>query len=76
MNSRACGPAPSGSVLSRTKIWIGFFAALGILGLGCAALYAESARSFFKRGQSAEAREDYDAAYENYQKAFSMSPKD
>ena len=76
MNSRACGPAPSGSVVLRTKIWIGFFAALGILGLGCAALYAESARSFFKRGQSAEAREDYDAAYENYQKAFSMSPKD
>ena len=41
-----------------------------------AGLHAESASSLFKRGQSAEAREDYDAAFDNYQKAYAKSPKD
>lgn len=47
-----------------------------ILGVGSAALHAESAKSFYKRGQAAEAREDYDAAFQNYQQAYTMSPKD
>ena len=40
------------------------------------ALHAESAKSFYKRGQTAEAREDYDAAFEDYQKAYAMAPND
>ncbi len=32
--------------------------------------------SYFKRGQAAEAREDYDAAYDNYLKAYTKAPKD
>jgi general secretion pathway protein D len=39
-------------------------------------LRAESANSYFKNGESAEAREDYDAAFDNYQKAYAKSPKD
>jgi general secretion pathway protein D len=76
MKSRADRPARYGSVLSRAKFWVGFSALLAVLGLGCISALAESANSFFKRGQSAEAREDYDAAYQNFQKAYSMAPKD
>jgi general secretion pathway protein D len=39
-------------------------------------LHAESAASLFKRGQTAEAREDYDAALDDYQKALAKSPRD
>ncbi len=39
-------------------------------------LYAESANSDFKVGQNAEAREDYDAAFDAYQNALSKNPKD
>ncbi|AXC14671.1 Type IV pilus biogenesis protein PilQ [Acidisarcina polymorpha] len=38
--------------------------------------YAESAASFFKKAQSAEDRDDIDAAYDLYTKAFQKSPKD
>ncbi len=51
-------------------------AVLALAGLAGASLRAESAGSFFKRGQAAETREDYDAAYVNYQKAYAASPKD
>jgi general secretion pathway protein D len=37
---------------------------------------AESANSLFKQGESAEAREDYDAAFADYQKAAAKDPKD
>src|SRR6266568_2826482 len=76
MKSRADSPALSGSLLTRTSFWMRIFAILVVLGLGCIAVRAESANSYFKRGQTAEAREDYDAAYQNFQKAYSMSPKD
>ncbi len=41
-------------------------------------LHAESAKAktFFKRGQAAEARQDYDAAYDNYQKAYELASND
>jgi general secretion pathway protein D len=39
-------------------------------------LRAQSASSFFKRGETAEAHEDYDAAFDNYQKAYNKAPKD
>ncbi len=43
---------------------------------GCIASQAQSAKSYFKMGQAAEAREDYDAAFDAYQKAYSMAPKE
>jgi general secretion pathway protein D len=48
---------------------IALFAALAFFGLAGASLHAQSANSLFKSGQSAEAREDYDTAFDFYQKA-------
>ena len=36
----------------------------------------ESSKSLYKRGELAEAKEDYDAAYEDYLKAYEKSPND
>jgi len=38
--------------------------------------YAQSAKTLDKRGQDAEARQDYDAAYEAYRQAMLKKPKD
>ncbi|MDE3199406.1 MAG: type II and III secretion system protein [Acidobacteriota bacterium] len=40
------------------------------------AAHADQAKKLYKSGQKAEAREDYDAAFENYQKAWSLKPDD
>ncbi len=71
MNRRAAAQAASHIILR-----IALFALLAGFGAGSAKLYAESAKSCYKRGQAAEAREDYDAAFIDYQKAYSISPKD
>jgi general secretion pathway protein D len=55
---------------------IALFAILTVSCLWSTSLRAESANSYFKAGESAEAREDYDAAFDNYQKAYAKSPKD
>ncbi len=36
----------------------------------------ESAKKLFAQGQAAESREDYDAAYEDYKKAYAKAPND
>ena len=36
----------------------------------------DSANSFYKQGQAAESREDFDTAYQDFQKAWTMAPKD
>ena len=51
-------------------------AILIVFGLSGARLHAESAKALFKRAQNAEAREDYDTAFDNYQKAYKKNPKD
>lgn len=81
MKSRAVTRAASGSVFagsafSGTVFWIALFAILAVFGLSCVSLHAESAGSDFKRGQSAEAREDYDSALDYYQRAIAKAPKD
>jgi len=87
MKSRAVARAASGSVLaSRFVLCRSFFSGaaygiavlsvLAIFGMSSAQLHAQSANSYFKTGESAEAREDYDAAFDNYQKAFAKDPKD
>ncbi|MGO4515417.1 cohesin domain-containing protein [Terriglobus sp. 2YAB30_2] len=40
------------------------------------AAHAQSAGSFYKRGQQAEERQDYDAAYEAYRQALAKKPRD
>jgi general secretion pathway protein D len=65
------------SVFSGAAFRIALFALLAVFGLSGVPLHAaESANSFFKRGASAEAREDYDTAYDNYLKANAKAPKD
>jgi general secretion pathway protein D len=71
MKRRAFIPA-----VSRAGFWIALFAVLALFGLSAVSLRAESAGSFFKRGQAAEAREDYETAFVNYQKAYAAAPKD
>jgi general secretion pathway protein D len=48
----------------------------GIAGLSTARAHAQSASTWDKRGQDAEARQDFDAAYEDYHKAVLKKPKD
>ena len=59
MDRRAFAPVASSAVF-----WIALVAVLAVFGQSSLPLRAESAHSNFKRGQSAEAREDYDAAME------------
>ena len=81
MKSRVQAQAASKSVSPRsafsgTAFWIALFAVVAVFGLSSVPLSAQSAGSFFKRGQTAEAHEDYDAAFDNYQKAYNKAPKD
>ena len=63
-------------------LWIASRAAQALPALFLAALFsasvahAQSAKTLDKRGQDAEARHDYDAAYEDYRQAMIKSPKD
>jgi len=76
MKSRVHFPTHSASVLSKARLWIVIAGVLAFLCAGSAEALAQSAKSFYKRGQDAEARDDYDAAYQNFQKAYSLAPKD
>jgi general secretion pathway protein D len=81
MNRRAVRLAASAhlfarSAFSRPSLWIALAAILAVAALSGPRLYAESAASLFKRGQAAEAREDYDTAVDFYQKAMAKDPKD
>jgi general secretion pathway protein D len=81
MNRRAFLPATSSpavatSACSRNPLWIALFAILALSSLSAPSLHAESAASMFKHGQAAEAKEDYDTAFDLYQKALAKSPND
>ncbi len=47
-----------------------------VLALGSARAHGQSAKTWDKRGDTAEARDDYDTAYEAYKKAHELAPKD
>jgi general secretion pathway protein D len=47
-----------------------------LLVLGSATAHAQSAKTWDKRGQDAELRQNYDAAYEDYRQATLKNPKD
>ena len=76
MNRRAFASATSGPVLQRAAFWMALVAVLAIFCLSDLSHGTESAKSYFKRGEAAEAREDYDTAFENYQKAYAKQPQD
>ncbi len=61
---------------SRTILKVTFlFAAALILCMPLVAR-ADQAKKLYKQAQAAEAREDYDAAFESYQKAWNLKPDD
>ena len=74
MKSRA--QATAASAFSRAAFWMALLAVVAVFCLSSASLRAESASTFYKRGLNAEARDDYDAAFDNYQKAYAKAPKD
>jgi general secretion pathway protein D len=76
MNSRVQAQAASRSVFSGAFFWIALLAVLAVFSLSSVTLRAQSANALFKRGQAAEAKEDYDGAFDNYQKAHAKAPKD
>ena len=76
MNHSASTPAAPGSALSRGLFRIALFAVLAFFSLAGAGLHAQSANSLYKSGQTAEAREDYDAAFDFFQKANAKNPKE
>jgi general secretion pathway protein D len=60
-----------------TGLWPGVFMGLFLfLGVGARPAQAQSASAWNKRGQNAEARQDYDAAFEDYRQAHLKRPKD
>lgn len=67
---------PVQPVFAASAFRIALFSLLVLLSLSSVRLLAESANSDYKRGEAAEAREDYDAAFEAYQKAYKRNPKD
>jgi general secretion pathway protein D len=75
MKSRVQSSALSVAVLSKIRFWILVAGVFALLGAGSASVFAQSANTYYKQGQAAEARDDFDAAYQNFQKAFSMAPK-
>jgi general secretion pathway protein D len=76
MNRSTPAPAIAGIMTSRTIFAIVLLAVAASFGLRGAKLYAESANADYKQGLAAEAREDYDTAFDDYQKALKKNPKD
>ena len=84
MNRRTLLPAASGPATSVPFRISGSgqrgFAALLVVLMFCAmssvAARAESASSMFKHGENAEAKGDYDAAFDYYQRAVAKAPKE
>ena len=75
MKSRVVVSAHSASVFSNTRFWVLIAGVSALFAIGSSNVFAQSASTYYKDGQSAEARDDFDAAFQNYQKAFSMAPK-
>jgi general secretion pathway protein D len=76
MNRRVDAQAATRAVSMGAASWIALIAVVAVFGLSSASLRAQSANTFFKRGQSAETREDYDAAFDSYQRAYQKDSKD
>ena len=76
MKRRTQTPVAPGTALSKAVFRIALTAILAAFGLAAPALHAQSAGSLYKSGQNAEARQDYDAAYDFFQKAAAKNPKD
>ena len=74
MKSRVQSPAPSVPAVLNPRFWILVLGILTLLPAGSTRVFAQSANSYYKQGQAAEARDDFDTAFQNFEKAYSMSP--
>src|SRR5579863_5785486 len=72
--NRVCSAANPKSAFS--VFFFVLFAVVAILGLASVTVHAQSANTLYKRGVAAEQREDYDGAFDNYQKAVAKAPTD
>ncbi|HEX4757502.1 MAG TPA: secretin N-terminal domain-containing protein, partial [Terracidiphilus sp.] len=75
MNSTQAPVAP-GFMVSQALYRTLLTAVLALAGLASVSLHAQSANSLYKNGVSAEARQDYDTAFDFFQKANAKNPKD
>jgi general secretion pathway protein D len=75
MKSLVFVPARSASIFSQARVWILIAGIFALLTTGSSSLLAQSANTYYKQGQAAEARDDFDGAFQNFQKAYSMAPK-
>ena len=66
----------SGIQRRKSRFGIALLALPLLLGVQSLRVYGESANTDYKRGEAAEARQDYDAAYAWYQKAYQKDPQD
>src|ERR1700722_5780608 len=73
---RAVISRPLSRIAPRLSLTLALLLAVVGLGVFVVRLHAESANSDFRQGQAAEARDDYDTAFELYQKAYKRDPKD
>ena len=74
MKSRVQSPAPSVPALSSPGFWILVVGTLAVLFAGSTRAVAQSANSYYKQGQAAEARDDFDTAFQDFQKPL-FDPK-
>src|SRR5580692_6153397 len=77
------GPTPGSSMnhtgfpaASRSAFWVALMAISVLTGSSAIQVCAQSANSFYKDGRAAETRDDFDGAYQDYQKAYAKDPKD
>ncbi len=76
MNRRTHAQAFAARKATRAAVAIALLAVVALVGSPAAMARTESANTDYKRGQAAEAREDYDTAFNLYQEAFKKNPKD
>jgi general secretion pathway protein D len=76
--SAAAATRLSRSLLSRLSAGLASLVLLAVAGLSVPAAHAASpsANALYKHGEAAEASQDYDTAFEDYQKAYQKNPKD
>ena len=61
---------------SRPAFWAALIAFSVLTSSSAVQLRAQSANTLYKEGRAAETRDDFDAAYQDYQKAYAKDPKD
>jgi general secretion pathway protein D len=62
--------------IRRLALTVVLIAAMFLASLPVSAKHEDSAKKLFEKGQAAEAREDYDTAYDDFKRAYAKAPND